>query len=300
MRITSRVAAAALVCAAAFLTACAKKVGDGVKWHTAMEEGKEIASAEHKTLIVYYSADWSKMSEAFEDDVLANAEVEKKLADLVAVHIDSDVDEETPKAYAVTAYPTTIFYTPQGEEITRVVGLVSVKKFIRLLDDVAAGRVETLNELLAREEANPDDLELAYEVGTMYVETGRPEKALSRFDKILTEDAANESGLRPGALMNRGFIALLAQQPEPALAYFEEVLENYATAPEAKKCYLYRGDAYHLLDNVDEAVASYKTVVERYPDTSEAEEAQAKLTKLTMFEETVEAFTQGPETAGAR
>jgi tetratricopeptide (TPR) repeat protein len=219
------------------------------------------------------------------------------LADLVAVHIDSDVDEDTPKSYAVTAYPTAIFYTPRGEEITRVVGLVPAQEFLQLLDDIAAGRVETLNELLAREEANPEDLKLAYEVGTMYVETGRPERALARFDKILTEDVANESGLRPGALTNRGFIELVAQQPEPALAYFEEVLENYAAAPEARKCYLYRGDAYHLMDDVDEAIVSYKTVVSRYPDTPEAEEAQAKLTKLTMLEETVEAFTQGPETA---
>jgi tetratricopeptide (TPR) repeat protein len=288
---------AGLLCAAALLTACAKKVGDEIKWYTTMEEGKELASAENKTLIAYYSADWSKMSEAFEDDVLANVEVEKKLADLVAVHIDSDVDEDTPKSYAVTAYPTAIFYTPRGEEITRVVGLVPAQEFLQLLDDIAAGRVETLNELLAREEANPEDLKLAYEVGTMYVETGRPERALARFDKILTEDVANESGLRPGALTNRGFIELVAQQPEPALAYFEEVLENYAAAPEARKCYLYRGDAYHLMDDVDEAIVSYKTVVSRYPDTPEAEEAQAKLTKLTMLEETVEAFTQGPETA---
>jgi TolA-binding protein len=287
-----------LACAALLCAGCGKKDADAVKWLTSMEDGKSAASADEKHLVVYYSADWSKMSEQFEDDVLDNEEVRKKLVEFVAVHIDADVDEETPKSYGVNAFPTTIFYTPEGEEVTRVVGVVEAKKFLGLLDDVLAGRVETLKELLAREEANPEDLELAYEVGTMYVETGRADKARSRFEKIVAQDLENKTGHRPSALMQLGFIDLTAQQAEDAIILFNLVLEEYPDSPEARKCLLYVGDANHLMDNVDGAVAVYREVVETYPDTPEAEEAQKKLGQLTMFEETVEAFTQGPETAG--
>ncbi len=285
----------AAVCIAALLPACAKKGEKSVGWLTTMDEGKERAASEGKTLVVYYSADWSKMSEQFEIDVLENQEVKKKLADLVAVHIDSDVDEETPKAYAVGAYPTTIFYTPKGEEITRVVGLVTAEEFLKLLGDIAAGRVETVRELLAREEANPNDLKLANEVGTMYVETGRYEKARTRFEKIVAQDPENETGLVPGALTQIGFIDLTAQKAKEAATTFEEVVKKYPQAPEIPKCYVYLGDAHQLMDNVDGAIAAYRKVVTDYPDTPEAKEAQTKLGKLTMFEETVEAFTQGPE-----
>jgi TolA-binding protein len=287
--------AASAICAAALLFACGKKGGEDVGWLTSMDEGKERAAAEGKNLVVYYSADWSKMSEQFEVDVLENAGVKKKLADLVAVHIDSDVDEDTPKTYAVGAYPTTIFYTPQGEEITRVVGVVTAEEFLKLLGDIAAGRAETVRELLAREKANPDDLKLAYEVGTMYVETGRYEKARPRLEKIVAQDPENETGLVPGALTQIGFIDLAAQNAEEAAIVFKEVVEKYPQAPEAPKCYVYLGDAHQLMDNVDGAVAAYRKVVSEYPDTPEAKEAQTKLGKLTMFEETVEAFTQGPE-----
>jgi len=201
-----------LACAALLCAGCGKKDAGAVKWLTSMEDGKSTASAEEKHLVVYYSADWSKMSEQFEDDVLDNEEVRKKLVEFVAVHVDADVDEETPKSYGVNAFPTTIFYTPEGEEVTRVVGVVEAKKFLGLLDDVLAGRVETLKELLAREEANPEDLELAYEVGTMYVETGRADKARSRFEKIVAQDPENKTGHRPSALMQLGFIDLTAQQ----------------------------------------------------------------------------------------
>jgi TolA-binding protein len=295
MKRTRTLAVASLVCAVALFAACGKKDTEGVKWLTTMDEGKERAVDESKTLVVYYSADWSKMSEQFEYDVLDNAEVQKKLADFVAVHIDSDVDEDTPKTYGVGAYPTTIFYTPQGEEITRVVGAVTPEEFSKLVDDVVAGRVETVRELLAREEANADDLKLAYEVGTMYVETGRYEKARPRFERIVAQDPENESGLAPGALTQIGFIDLTAQRADDAVAIFAEVVEKYPDAPETPKCYVYMGDAYQLLDNAENAAEAYRKVVADYAGTPEADEARTKLGKLTMFEDTVEAFTQGPE-----
>jgi TolA-binding protein len=173
------------------------------------------------------------------------------------------------------------------------------KKFLSLLDDILAGKVETLKELLAREEAGPEDLDLAYEVGTMYVETGRADKARSRFEKIVAQDPENKTGHLPSTLMQLGFIHLTAQQAEEAITLFNRVTEEYPDSPEARKCAVYVGDANHLLDNVDGAVAAYRHVIATYPGTPEAEEAQKKLSQLTMFEETVEAFTQGPETAEA-
>jgi thioredoxin-like negative regulator of GroEL len=299
MKSTTLAAVALLMCAAVACIGCGKKAKAGVEWLSSMEEGKTKASAEGKHLVVYYSADWSKMSEQFEYEVLDNAEVQKKLAGLVAVHIDADVDEETPKIYGVNAYPTTIFYTPAGEEVTRVVGAVEADKFLTFIDDVVAGRVETLKEVLAREEARPDDLDLAYQVGTMYVETGRAEKARPRFEKIVGRDPENKSGHVPDALMQLGFIQLTAQQAEDAIKTFDRVIAEYPDSPQARKCLVYVGDANQLLDNVDGAVAAYRKVVDGYPDTPEAAEAQKKIGKLTMFKETVEAFTQGPETGAA-
>lgn len=285
----------ALTClAAAFLslTACAKKTGPRVVWLKSVEEGKAKATREKKPLIVYYSADWAKSAQQFEDEVLENAEVEKELVKFVAVKIDADVDEETPQTYGVAAFPTTIFYTPRGEEIKRLVGTMPPATFAALLRDVLANKIETVNQLLAREKANPNDLKLAYEVAVMYVETNRPEKATPRLEKIVTADPKNESGLVPGALMHLGFIALMHEQTEEAIAKFNEVLNKYPDAPEAAKCQLYIGDAYQLQDNKENAVNAYRLVTTKYPNTPEAEEAQRKISKLTMFEETVKSFTQ--------
>jgi tetratricopeptide (TPR) repeat protein len=289
----------AVTCALAALLvavfACKNKQPEGVHWLKTMDEGKAAATEEGKPLLVYYSADWNKMSEQFEEETLRNAAVEAKMLSFVAVEIDADVDEETPKLYGVNAFPTTIFYTPAGDEVTRIVGVVAAEEFGKFLDDVLQGKVETLKELLSREEANPDDLPLAYEIASMYIETGRPEKAQPRLKKIIGADPENGTGLVPGALTQLGFIYLVAQRPAEAADEFNAVIEKYPDAPEVPKCILYIGDSYQLLSRPDDAVAAYRSVIEKYPDTPEATEAQTKVGKLTMFEETVEAFTQGPE-----
>jgi len=262
-----------------------------------MEEAKTRAARENKPLIAYFTADWSKSAEQFEDEVLMNAAVEKELVNFVAVRIDADVDEETPKSYGVAAFPTTIFYTSRGEEIKRLVGTMPADEFARLLADIVHGRVETVNQLLAREKANPDDLKLTYDVAMMYTETNRPEKAAPRFEKVIAADPRNETGLVPGALMHLGFIALLHERPDDALANFTAVLSRYPDAKEAPKCQLYIGDVYQLQDDAESAVAAYRLVVTKYPNSPEAKEAQGKISKLTMFEETVKSFTQRPPAA---
>ncbi|MCP4231123.1 MAG: co-chaperone YbbN, partial [bacterium] len=163
---------------------CSKTV-TGIKWAENIEAGKEQARADEKPLMVYYSADWDELSEKFEEDVLANSEVKAAVDKIVAVHLDSDVDEETAKEYGVSAFPTVIFYTHKGDEVKRVVGYVEADEFLQTLNDVIDGKLETFKELLAREEDNPEDLQLRFEVAEYYLESTRIEKAASRFRSII-------------------------------------------------------------------------------------------------------------------
>jgi len=291
------VIAAGAALAAWLGTGCAKKTEKGVTWLRSMDEGKKASVAGQKPLVVYYSADWSDACGKFEGTVLIDPAVEEKLGAFVAVRIDGDVDEDTPKQYNVAAYPTTIFYYPNGDEVKRVVGAVSTNDFLKLLADVQAGKIESEKQLLAREAKSPTDYKLVYDIASYYVTTNRPERARPRFEKIITGDPDNKTGLIPGVLTQLGFIELTAQQPEAAIERFKTVTDKYPVAPEVKKCYVYLGDAYQLLEEPDEAVTAYNVVVTKYPGTPEADEAQTKMSKLTMLEKTVEAFTSRTPTA---
>ena len=67
---------------------------------------------------------------------------------------------------------------------------------------------------------------------------------------------------------------------ETALAEFRKVLDEYPEGNKAPAAMLKIGLAEASLDHESAAIRALKTVVERYPGTSEAEHARAKLLSL--------------------
>ncbi len=278
-----------LLLSLALFSGCAKEV-TGIGWAEDIEAGKEQAQAEEKPLMVYYSADWDELSEKFEKDVLANSEVKSTIEKIVAVHLDSDVNEEIAKEYGVSAFPTVIFYTHTGDEVKRVVGYVEADEFLKTLNDVIDDKLETFKEMLAREEENPDDLQLRYEVAEYYLESTRIEKATTRFRSISADDPDNASGLVPSSMIYLGFCSMINNDPEGAIAVFEGIIEEYPDSEEERKAELYIGDCYRIMDDIDKALEQYKLVAAAYPDTEEGEIAGQNVAEMEAFEDTIDSL----------
>lgn len=277
-------------------TGCARKEVGSIQWLKTMDAGIEQAEELKKPLMVYYSADWEELSEDFERDVLADPEVVAASEKFVSVHLDSDVHEETAKEYGVSAFPTTVFYNSNGDEIKRIVGYTETDKFLAVMNGVIDGKLETFKELIAREEADPGNLELRYEVAERYIESTRIEKASTRFSSIIEEDPDNESGLVPGSLIYLGFCNMINNDPEGAIEIYERVIEEYPGTEEERKAELYIGDCYRIMDDLDKALEQYKAVADKYPDTEEGKTADSNAAEMEAFEKTVESlFSKGEE-----
>jgi thioredoxin-related protein len=273
----------------ALLSGCTKTV-TGIGWAEDIEAGKEQAQAEEKPLMVYYSADWDELSEKFEEDVLTNSEVKSTIEKLVAVHLDSDVDDDIAKEYGVSAFPTVIFYTHEGDEVKRVVGYVEADEFMVTLNDVIDDKLETFKEMLGREEENPDDLQLRFEVAEYYLESTRIEKATTRFRSISTDDPENASGLVPSSMIYLGFCSMINNDPEGAVVIFDEVIEKYPNTEEERKAKLYIGDCYRIMDEIDKSLEQYKLVEATYPGTEEGDIAGQNVAEMEAFEDTIDSL----------
>lgn len=273
----------------AFSVGCAKESFSG-EWLKTMEEGKDAATEQDKPLLVYYSADSIELSEEFEDTVFTDPDVRTELDGFVIVHIDSDVDADTPASYGVSAYPTCIFYRSDGEEVTRVVGLVPAGEFAETLSLVKSGGLETFRELLAREEDTPGDMDLAMEIGNDYLERTNIPEARTRYDKILRNDPDNETGLVPSALLQLGFCDLMSNDPNGAIDRFERIRADHPDTDEARMALLYIGDCYRVMDDLDGALDTYEQVLADYPGTEEAETAEDNIGQMTAFGDTVDSL----------
>ncbi len=125
--------------------------GQTVDWVTSYEEGRQIAEATDRPLMIDFTADWCTACQELEAEVFSHPEVRPRLEDeFVAVKIDYDdqVDSEDA-AYAVSRFqvvglPRVAFETVDGTflEGPSFDGKVDVDEFHLRLDRALAGEEE--------------------------------------------------------------------------------------------------------------------------------------------------------------
>ena len=106
---------------------------------------------------------------------------------------------------------------------------------------------------------DPQNVDVQYNLGMYYQETGRYEKAISAYNFIL--------GLEPDfyiANFNIGYINLVyLQEFETAIDYFTRTIEMN---PDYVEAYYNRGFAHELLKDVDNSRKDYEKVLELHPN----------------------------------
>ncbi|MCP4152961.1 MAG: thioredoxin fold domain-containing protein [bacterium] len=109
-------------------------------WIPDLEEGKKIAKAENKIMMIDTYADWCIACKELEHKTFPVPEVEERLKKLVLVKMDftkkDKVNETKRKALRVFGMPTIIFFKPDGTEITRFSGFKDKDDFLKVLDSL--------------------------------------------------------------------------------------------------------------------------------------------------------------------
>jgi len=94
------------------------------------------ASAQGKTVMLDFYADWCISCKEFDKYVFSNPEVQNKLANTVVLQADvtdnDDIDKALMKHYGIIGPPTIMFYDTSGNEMKRyrVVGEMNAKQFL--------------------------------------------------------------------------------------------------------------------------------------------------------------------------
>jgi tetratricopeptide (TPR) repeat protein len=122
-----------------------------------------------------------------------------------------------------------------------------------------AGRLsEALQELFVARKQRPEWVEVHRMVADVYLQVGRPEKALAANARALELEPGDF-----GARLNQGLLIGECGEPGAALAHLEPLL---AQAPEHPKVLDAVGLQLWALGRYDEAIARFRQVLERDPD----------------------------------
>jgi TolA-binding protein len=277
--------------------ACKKEDKVGIDWLKVMKVGKEAAQQEDKPLVVYYHTSTIDFCQQMEKEAFQDEGVISASGDFVWVWIDSDAQESMAMQYGVIAYPTTIFYSPKGEELARRVGVLSPEELMKAMEGVKAGKNE-FGELEKKLSADPTNLQLMFNYALALRDRGDTIGARKKFEEIIAADKENKAKFAEKAYLQVGVLDFTVGNTNLAIKSFKVIVNKYPQSELAPKALVYMGDAYQMNKDYDNALVAYKQVMEKYPESVQAGDADKRIGEMQMLQKTVEAFTGKTEDKG--
>ena len=140
--------AAVVMCVAALATtALAKKKSEPVEipWMENVPHAVAEAGRTGKPVLVDVWATWCAPCKMMEETTYRDAEVREAIQNFVPLKVDADLQQLFIQRYRINAYPTVLVLDADGEEITRLLGLIEAPVMLESLEKIHAGYEDFLS-----------------------------------------------------------------------------------------------------------------------------------------------------------
>lgn len=137
------------------------------------QKALELARERNQPMMIDFYGIWCPPCNEYDAKVFSAPEFAKDSSGFVKLKLDVDqrVSWELKSKYRVGGYPTILFTTPEGDEITRIVGYRAKDLFLPALREAYAQRGMTTAKLQAKADAG--DVAAAERLGTIHLEHER-------------------------------------------------------------------------------------------------------------------------------
>jgi tetratricopeptide (TPR) repeat protein len=245
-----------------------------VSWHEgSLDQALARAGRDRKLVFADVGAYWCPPCRDLDEKVFTDPDVGEFLArGYVAVRIDAEKDEgpELVDRYHVQAYPTVLVLEPSGVERGRLVDYHAPAELVAALERIARGE-NVLAELEAAVATEPDDVEARFELAHAYALAARREPAEPLYDDVLVADPKNNLGLASKVLYDRAmfFTHKLDRRLDEAIAAYRELQRRFPESKEAVRAFRQIGRLHCALGRPDDAIASLDAMIARDPSSVE-------------------------------
>ena len=110
---------------------------EAVHWEATLDSAQRLAGQTNRLVLIQFWAPWCAVCKRMEADVFSQPSVAADMAaNYVAVKINADHFPATAQQYGVTALPTTVITTPQGQLLDTIVGRVETADYVARLNQL--------------------------------------------------------------------------------------------------------------------------------------------------------------------
>ena len=149
--------------------------------------------------------------------------------EFVCVRLDAGRQLDDAHRLDIRGAPTILVLDAQGNEMSRVAGLVEKAKLLERLAETRRGKL-TFREARRAASKNAADVPANWKVAETFLEEGREDLAEPYLRNVIAHDEQNQSGHTDNAMFALGFALGKRGQYAQAVYSFERLLERSSEA----------------------------------------------------------------------
>jgi periplasmic divalent cation tolerance protein len=255
------------------------KLRSGIHWVRTLSEAKEKARKLKNPILAYFFLRDSDYCQKLEEGVLADSSVRAAAEEFVCVRIDAGKGADETRQLDVRGAPTILFLDGQGNEMSRVAGLVDKDELLKKLSEAKRSKL-TFREARRLAMRNPADVQANWKVAETYLEEGNEDLAEPHLRNVIEHDEENQYGYTDKAMFALGFALGKRGEYGQAAYSFEKLLERWPDYKDKDKALYCLGLSELAVGEKDKGRARLEQLVREFPNSSTAQSAQAALDKL--------------------
>ena len=260
-------------------TEAATKLRSRINWLRSLPDALKKARESKKAVFAYFFVRGSEFCQQFEEGVLTDKAVVDAAQEFVCVRLDAGRQLDDAHRLDVRGAPTILVLDAQGNEMSRVAGLVEKAKLLERLAETRRGKL-TFREARRTASKNPADVPANWKVAETFLEEGREDLAEPFLRNVIEHDEPNQYGHTDNAMFALGFALGKRGQYAQAVYSFEQLLARWPEFKDKDKTLYCLGLSRLALGQKDRGRAALEQLLREFPESSTVKTAQQALQKL--------------------
>ncbi len=257
----------------------AGKLRSSIPWMREIQAALKQARGLGKPVLAYFFVRGSPYCQQLEEGVLADAEVVNAAQEFVPVRLNVTSASAEAQKRDVRGAPTILLLDGEGNEMSRVTGLVEKSALLAKLAEAKRSKL-TFREARRRAQQDPGDVPANWKVAETFLDEGREDLAEPHLRNVINHDEANQLGFTDDAMFALGFTLGKRNEYKQAVHCLEKLLERWPQHKDRDKALYCLGLSELALGRKDKGRAALEKLVAEFPDKAIVKNAQRALEKL--------------------